>query len=158
MSHPHRPFEITPPRLVKLARTLRRGQTDAEEVLWQLVRRRGMGVKFRRQHPLTPFVLDFYCHELRLAVEVDGGQHAAPAGRASDARRTAALEARGICVLRFSNLEVLQETTAVADVLWYACQERLAADRQASTCRGRVARKTPHPRPLPVGEGAGPRQ
>lgn len=132
MSRPNHIFEMTPPRLIKLARTLRRGQTGAEEVLWQLVRRRGMGVKFRRQHPLAPFVLDFYCHELRLAVEVDGGQHAAQTGRASDARRTAALEARGIRVLRFSNLEVLQETTAVAEALWYACQERLAADRQAS--------------------------
>ena len=133
MPRPDHSFEITPPRLIKLARTLRRGQANAEEVLWQLVRRRGMGVKFRRQHPLVTFVLDFYCHQLRLAVEVDGGQHAAPTGRASDARRTAALEAREIRVLRFSNLEVLKETTAVADALWYACQERLAANRQAST-------------------------
>ena len=133
MSHPSRPFERTPRRLIELARALRRGQTDAEGVLWQLVRRRGMGVKFRRQHPIAPFVLDFYCHELRLAVEVDGNQHAAPTGRAGDARRSATLESRGIEVLRFSNREVLQETTAVADALWLACQERLAADRQGST-------------------------
>ena len=133
MSHPYRPFEKTPPRLIGLARALRRGHTDAEGVLWQLVRRRGMGVKFRRQHPIAPFVLDFYCHELRLAVEVDGGQHAAQTGRASDARRTASLKARGIHVLRFSNLEVLRETIAVADALWHACQERLAANCQAST-------------------------
>ena len=133
MSHPHRPFEKTPPRLIKLARALRRGQTDAEGVLWQLVRRRGMGVKFRRQHPIAPFVLDFYCHELCLAVEVDGGQHAAQTERARDARRSAALKARGIDVLRFSNLEVLRETSAVAEALWHACQERLAANRQAST-------------------------
>ena len=80
-----------------------------------------------------PWQLDFYCHELRLAVEVDGGQHATQTGRASDVRRTATLKARGIHVLRFSNLEVLQETITVADALWHACQERLAANRQAST-------------------------
>ena len=133
MSHPHRPFEKTPPRLIALARALRHSQTDAEGVLWQLVRHRGMGGKFRRQHPIAPFVLDFYCHELCLAVEVDGGQHVTEAGRARDARRTALLKVRGIQVLRFSNLEVLQETTAVAEALWHACQERLAANRQAST-------------------------
>ena len=132
MSHPYRPFEKTPPRLIKLARALRRGQTDAEGVLWQLLRRRGMGVKFRRQHPSAPFVLDFYCHELRLAVEVDGGQHAAQTGRTSDARRTAILKARGIHVLRFANLEVLQETIDVAEALWHACQERSAANCRAS--------------------------
>ncbi|MDE0131393.1 MAG: DUF559 domain-containing protein [bacterium] len=127
MSHPDPLYEETPPHLIKLARSLRKRQTKAELVLWWLVRSRQMGVKFRRQHPIDPYVLDFYCHELRLAVEVDGYRHAATAGRARDARRTAALAARGIQVLRFSNLEVLQETGAVAEAIWRACQKRRAA-------------------------------
>ena len=133
MSHPDPPYEETPPHLIKLARSFRKRQTDAEVVLWWLVRSRQMGVKFRRQHPIEPFVLDFYCHELRLAVEVDGGRHAATAGRMNDERRTAALAARGIQVLRFSNLEVLQETSAVAEALWRACQERRKAIGRATT-------------------------
>ena len=86
-----------------------------------------MGFKFRRQHPIEPFVLDFYCHELRLAVELDGSQHTAQIGRANDRRRTAVLGARGIHVLRFTNLQVLQETQAVAETLWQTCQQRQTA-------------------------------
>ena len=86
-----------------------------------------MGVKFRRQHPIGPYVLDFYCYELRLAVELDGYRHNAPAGRESDERRTATLAARGIQVLRFTNLQVLQETQTVAEALWQACQDRRSA-------------------------------
>ena len=127
---PHRPYEETPPHLINLARSLRKRQTNAELVLWWLLRSRQMGVKFRRQHPMQPYVLDFYCHELRLAVEVDGYGHDAPAGRANDVRRTAALEAQGIQVLRFTNLQVLQETRAVAETLWRTCRERRTALHQ----------------------------
>ena len=130
MSHPDPPYEETPPHLINLARALRKRQTRAELVLWWLVRSRQMGVKFRRQHPMDPYVLDFYCHELRLAIEVDGGQHRSSAGRESDARRSAALKARGIQVLRFSNIEVLEETSAVAEAIWKACQRRPVALHQ----------------------------
>ncbi len=144
MSKPDLPFEETPKRLINLARAFRRRRTSAEGVLWGLVRSRRMGVKFRRQHPIEPFVLDFYCHELRLAVELDGSQHTAPAQRIGDDRRTAALAARGIQVLRFSNLEILQETQAVAETLWQACQQRLTTtdrrprqgSRGSSPCPG----------------------
>ena len=127
LPHSYGPFENTPPRLLKLARVLRRRQTDAESAVWQLVRRRQLGVKFRRQHPIDPYVLDFYCHELRVAVEVDGGGHARAESRARDHERSAALEAQGIRVVRFTNVEVLQETEAVAEALWLVCQERWAA-------------------------------
>ena len=129
MSHPHGPFEKTPPRLLKLARVLRRRQTDAEALLWHLLRRRQLGVKFRRQHPIEPYVLDFYCHELRLAVEVDGGGHTTATARARDRERSAVLQEQGIQVLRFSNLDVLENPDAVAEALWLACQERPDAIR-----------------------------
>ncbi len=106
------------PRLLALARDLRRNLTDAEAFLWRLLRRGQLaGLKFRRQHAADPYVLDFYCHAARLGVELDGGQHNEDEPRSRDARRTAALEAQGIRVLRFWNHEVLQDTETVLQVI-----------------------------------------
>ncbi|HXU83708.1 MAG TPA: endonuclease domain-containing protein [Polyangia bacterium] len=83
-------------------RDLRRESTSAEAVLWRLLRRRKVaGLKFRRQHPFGRYVLDFYCAQHRLAIELDGGQHFLMAGRAYDGRRDAYLISRGLTVLRF---------------------------------------------------------
>lgn len=88
------------------ARGLRRRETEAEQTLWRRLRGQQFhGLKFRRQHPLAGYVLDFFCEELRLCVEVDGGQHDARA--AQDAARTAALKALGVEVVRYWNSEVL---------------------------------------------------
>src|SRR4051794_28799022 len=92
---------------IDTARKLRRHQTDAERTLWFRLRdRRLAGLKFRRQMPIDPYVVDFCCEAARVIVEVDGGQHARRT--AEDEVRTAALEARGYLVLRFWNNEVLQ--------------------------------------------------
>lgn len=100
--------------LLEQRRALRRAGTDAEALLWRCLRDRQVGgVKFRRQHEYGPYILDFYCHERKLVIEVDGGQHAAPKNAAEDAARTLYLESHGLRVLRFTNLEVLQETDAV---------------------------------------------
>jgi very-short-patch-repair endonuclease len=94
------------------ARTLRRHSTDAERVLWRHLRARQLtGVKFRRQQPLGPYVVDFVCLENRLVVEVDGGQHARQ--RQADAERDAWLTRQGYRVLRFWNNDVLREPAAV---------------------------------------------
>ena len=74
--------------------------------------RRLANAKFRRQHPLEPYVLDFYCAEKKLVIEVDGSQHM-ESGAASDKVRSGYLKAEGIRVLRFDNLQVLRETDAV---------------------------------------------
>lgn len=94
--------------------------TDAETLLWRRLRRSGSGVKFRRQHPWGPYVLDFYAERVHLAIEVDGGQHYTPEGLAKDAERTKFLESAGIQVLRFSDTEVLVETNAVLEAIWEA--------------------------------------
>ena len=74
-----------PSDLLAFARELRQNETDAERLLWRLLRNRSLaGAKFRRQHPFPPYVLDFYCHELKLAIELDGGQHNLPEGRLHD--------------------------------------------------------------------------
>ena len=99
-------------------RELRQAQTEAEQRLWRLLRhRRFQGFKFRRQHPITPYILDFYCHEARLGIEVDGGQHNDPETRRQDAARTVFLASKGITVLRFWNHEVLQHGQAVLEQL-----------------------------------------
>ena len=95
------------------SRELRRESTEAERKLWRHLRDSGLGAKFRRQHPAGPFFLDFYCHEARLALEVDGGGHAARAGY--DADRTEALAAEGIRVVRFWNSEVMENIEGVLE-------------------------------------------
>lgn len=112
--------EITGERLelIEFARKLRDEATDAEAFLWACLRdRRVNRRKFRRQHPVPPYILDFYCAELRLAIELDGGQHNSVEGKARDAAREAFLQARGIHTLRFTNHEMLKETD-VLSVIW----------------------------------------
>ena len=122
-----------PPRQKTSARKLRRQQTDVETKLWMRLRDRQLcGAKFRRQHPVGPYIADFCCVERALVVELDGGQHAEQA--AADRARTDFLESRGYCVLRFWNNDVLTNLAGVV--------ERI----------GDVL-KSPHPCPLPKGEG-----
>jgi very-short-patch-repair endonuclease len=99
-------------------RSLRRQTTDAEATIWRYLRdRRFDGFKFRRQHACGPYILDFFCPERRLAIELDGGQHFEPAVQQNDQRRTAFLRARGIWVLRFNNDQVFLETDAVLEAI-----------------------------------------
>ena len=119
-----------PTTLRARARRLRREQTDAERTLWRMLRGRRLGgLKFRRQHVVGPWILDFYCPECRLAVELDGGQHNEAENRRRDEARTAFLEDRGVAVLRYSNLEALRETEAVLeDIARHAAGRRPAAE------------------------------
>ena len=94
-----------------LARILRATPTDAEIRLWSRLRRKQLeGFRFRRQHPLGPYVVDFFCPDAKVVVEVDGGQHA---DSASDAARTRWIEARGYRIVRFWNNDVLANTEGV---------------------------------------------
>jgi very-short-patch-repair endonuclease len=94
----------------KRARALRRAMTLPEVLLWQTVRGGQVGgLRFRRQHPIGPYVLDFYCPVIRLAVEIDGAAHDIPAQSSHDLRRDAWLAAQGIRVLRVSASDILSE-------------------------------------------------
>lgn len=94
-----------------MARGLRRQMTEPERLLWYLLRaRRFAGCKFRRQHPIGPFIADFACVERKLVIEADGGQHA---GLARDVRRTRWLEDGGWRVLRFWNHDIMCRTDDV---------------------------------------------
>lgn len=106
-------------RLTPLAKQLRRQATDAETLLWRKLRNRQMnGHKFRRQQPIGPYIVDFVCPELRLVVELDGGQHAGAFER--DQARDAYLRALGYTVLRFWNNEVFENLegilTSIAEI------------------------------------------
>ena len=95
------------PSTYEIARALRKKQTEAEELLWQLLRNRKIaGLKFRRQHPFENYVLDFYCHEVKMVVEADGGIHNEKDVIEYDNARTAKLREAGIVVLRFTNEEI----------------------------------------------------
>lgn len=89
------------------ARALRRQSTPAERKLWELVRGRQLGVKFRRQQPIGVFIVDFCSIEARLVVELDGPYHDQSLQRCNDSKRDALLQADGWTVLRFLNEEVL---------------------------------------------------
>ena len=93
------------------AKTLRRAMTQPERMLWALLRRNQLGLHFRRQHPIGPFVLDFYCAAAKLCVEIDGPSHAER--KEYDQRRTDWLAGEGVRVLRFSTEEVETRSAVV---------------------------------------------
>ena len=99
------------------ARHLRRNSTDVEMKLWQKLRNRQLGVDFRRQHPAGSYILDFYCPALRLAIELDGGQHAQPDAAERDKQRADWLAHRGVITLRFWNSDVVQNLTGVLEAV-----------------------------------------
>ncbi|MGH8225337.1 MAG: endonuclease domain-containing protein [Gammaproteobacteria bacterium] len=115
--------ENTPlPTITKTeARQLRRNTTDAENRLWYYLRAgRLAGLKFRRQHPVPPYILDFYCDAAKLVVELDGSQHDARI----DLTRTRTLERRGLKVIRFWDNDVLRDTRSVLEVILSVAQAR----------------------------------
>ena len=89
--------------LYQRARELRNNATHAEEVLWGYLRMKPLGYKFRRQHPYSNYILDFYCHQKKLVVEVDGTIHDQEEVRVLDALRQSQLEACGLKVIQFTN-------------------------------------------------------
>ena len=110
------------------ARALRRNMTDAERLLWRSLRDRQIGGwKFRRQHPIRPFIVDFVCVERKLIIEVDGGQHASEVQE--DASRSSCLRKKGYRILRFWNNQVLKETEAVLDMIIAALDDDTPSPR-----------------------------
>lgn len=113
------------PNALTFARNLRQQSTDAEQLLWRLLRNRRLtGHKFRRQHPIPPYVLDFYCHTKQVALELDGGQHNTEEARAHDEIRSRFLAEQGITVLRFWNDQILTEIDAVLEAIHKALTAR----------------------------------
>ena len=94
--------------LIRAARDLRQADTDAEQALWSMLRnRRLLGLKFRRQHQVGGFIVDFYCLDLNLAIELDGARHFEDTFQIYDVARTTKLQAMGLTVVRFENDQVM---------------------------------------------------
>lgn len=109
------PFhENTSWKIFEYARSLKKVMTPAENLLWQNLRNRKISnQKFRRQHPISKYIVDFYCHEARLVIEVDGGIHLMGDNPEYDRFRTHELEEMGLKVIRFRNEEVLGDISRV---------------------------------------------
>jgi very-short-patch-repair endonuclease len=102
----------------KNAKRLRKPLTYAEKIFWQMSRNRGLfGLKFRRQHPLGPFIADFYCHELNLVVEIDGLIHEQESIKKYDKEREDYLRKLGLTIMRFTNDDVISNQEFIIEVI-----------------------------------------
>jgi len=112
------------PQLLIFAKSLRHTATDAEQLMWQVLRaKRFMHLKFRRQHVIKPYIVDFYCHEIGLVIELDGSKHGTDEGKEYDAERTKFLESLDLTVVRYWNHDVLGRMDVVLQDLWNICLE-----------------------------------
>ena len=108
---------------------LRKKATDTERTLWRHLRNRNFaGYKFRRQHPLGYYVLDFYGPTAKLAIELDGGGHNYQFGQIRDRKRSRLLADHGVTVLRFWNHQVRYELDSVLKAIWFALEERCSSE------------------------------
>ncbi len=112
------------PQLLIFAKTMRTNSTEAESLMWQILRaKRFMNLKFRRQHVIALYIVDFYCHELGLVIELDGSQHSTDDALEYDAERTKFLKALDLKVVRYWNHDVLRRADVVLEDLLNVCCE-----------------------------------
>lgn len=135
------------PQILEFARSMRNESTAAEEMLWKSLRNRKKGAKFRRQHPIHSRILDFYCEEYRLGIELDGGIHDSAERSLYDKERTEVLEEVGIRIIRFKNDEVLNNIQSVLARISEYLNSPLHPHPGSST------EWTRHPSPTGRGEG-----
>ena len=109
------------PKLKEYAKELRKNSTLSEVLLWQQIKNKALGVQFHRQVPMLEYIVDFYCHELMLAIEIDGDSHLYK--YEYDSKRQGELEKEGVIFLRFTDLDVKQNMFSVGITLEQVVQE-----------------------------------
>ncbi len=115
------------PDIFEKAKLLRDSMTDAEKRLWKLLsKNKIMGLRFRPQHPIDRFIADFYCHRIKLIIEVDGGIHNNPENKEYDIGRTFELERFDLKVIRFTNEEIVFNFDNVKQEILKSCSQRMA--------------------------------
>ena len=110
-------------KLKSISQHLRKNQTKEENLLWYRFLSK-YPLRFRRQYTIGNYIVDFYCHEARLVVELDGSQHYTPEEMEYDRKRTAYLEQQGLKVIRFSNLDVMRRFRDVCGMIHEIVEER----------------------------------
>ena len=134
------------PILLAHAREMRHPQTPAEASLWRALRNRKTGFKFRRQHPIYRFIIDFSCAEAKLLIEIDGESHLKPNQAEYDKARTEYLEALGYLLIRFTNDDVRYNIHEVASQILRTVETRIIQLKEKKKFT------LPSPRPSPLGE------
>ena len=113
-------------KVFEFAKRLRKNMTSSETILWEALRaKKVLGLRFRRQHPINNYIADFYCHPIKLVIEVDGGIHKLKEQREYDIGRGADLSSFGIEVIRFTNEQVENELETVLDKIRQVSEKRL---------------------------------
>ena len=97
------------------AEILRKNITAAEKIIWEIICKNQLGVRIRRQHPVWKYIADFYCHDLKLIIEIDGGIHLTAENKEYDISRDIALNEFGMQIIRFTNDQVINETNKVIE-------------------------------------------
>ena len=141
----HEPRHRIHPVIRQFARELRQPLTPMEAALWRVLRNRNLSFKFRRQHAIEFFIIDFYCAEVKLCIEIDGESHLAIEQQEYDAARTEYLESLGRKVIRFTNNDVRYNIHAVVQDILDQCNELKNKKITTGT--------TPHPSLSPKGRG-----
>lgn len=112
--------------IFQYAEALRNKMTEAEKIIWERVCKNQLGVRIRRQHPIWKFIADFYCHELKQIIEIDGGIHLASENREYDISRDITLNELGIQIIRFTNEMAIKKTDWVIEEI----KSKIAALKQ----------------------------
>jgi very-short-patch-repair endonuclease len=129
-------FYNAKPIIFERARELRNEMTQAEKTVWRLLSsKRMLGYRFKAQHPIDIFIADFYCHELKLVIEIDGGIHLSKEQKEYDLGRDSELERSEISVMRFTNSEIENDIKRVRKEIESACQSLFSAHK---SCRPEV--------------------
>jgi len=110
--HQESMFKGAPPESFAKAEVLRNNMTGAEKILWDHLKNK-IGYKFRRQHPIHIYIVDFYCHQLKLVIEVDGEYHNTPEQKEKDDERTGILQFQDLEIIRFTNQQVFNDVGMV---------------------------------------------
>ncbi|MDD4747963.1 MAG: endonuclease domain-containing protein [Salinivirgaceae bacterium] len=109
------------------AKQLRRRMTEPEKIVWEIVRENAiLGLKFRRQHPINNYIADFYCHKIKLVIEIDGETHNPESAKLYDEHRTNVLNSFGIEVIRFKNTDILTNISLVKNEIEKKCKYLLS--------------------------------
>ena len=113
---------FNPKKSQALRAVLRNGMPEPERHLWRHIRGRQLGVKFRRQHGVGSYIVDFYCPERRLVIEIDGDSHYTDEAKLYDLERTAYFQRIGLQVIRFTNYQIMNELDSVLEVVLHYVQ------------------------------------